>query len=317
MTEDSPKDAPTTYNPCDVKTPFVLIPLWLLSKSLLPSALLLYGLLRKYAGTNGFCWVGVKRLAEDMGFSERQVKRLIRHLVKENVIVREERFSSTTLTRFVDPTPPDKGPKPVSLESLPSDWDDLSNGTQEAPKKEEATPYKYTQKTNVKNAVATALKPLPPVASVGPLAGSAVPLPPPVAESLVDVKVDPDPTVMQGDSEYLLNEVTQADYFSKFALAAHPKIVKADATKIVLKHLFIGMSVVEAMAVIAATKQYAKIVEPLKDIPKAWNYVIGSFSWFKDKRWQEKTPAQVQAWVDAEIMKDWCIKKPKTKKGAA
>ena len=64
----------------------ILIPMTILSSDLSLGAKLLFGLLNKYAGRNAKCFPRQRKLAYDMGCSERQIRRYVKELVDEELI---------------------------------------------------------------------------------------------------------------------------------------------------------------------------------------------------------------------------------------
>jgi hypothetical protein len=78
------------FNPLEELT-FAPVPLAVLASALTLGAKLTYGLLSRYAGTDGSCYPSVKRLATDLKMSERQVKNYTAELVKEGYIERSRK----------------------------------------------------------------------------------------------------------------------------------------------------------------------------------------------------------------------------------
>jgi len=52
-----------------------------------PAAKLVYAVIRSYIGTNGHCWAGVRRLAQDTGLGKVTVIRAIKTLEEEGLLV--------------------------------------------------------------------------------------------------------------------------------------------------------------------------------------------------------------------------------------
>jgi predicted transcriptional regulator len=63
----------------------------------------LYSLLLKYAQQKDYAYPGVKRLAEDLGKSEKSVKRALAELGRRGLISRQRRFGTSTITYIEDP----------------------------------------------------------------------------------------------------------------------------------------------------------------------------------------------------------------------
>jgi predicted transcriptional regulator len=63
----------------------------------------LYSLLLKYAQQRGKAWPGIERLAEDLGKSEKSVKRALAELRRRGLISRQRRFGTSSITYIEDP----------------------------------------------------------------------------------------------------------------------------------------------------------------------------------------------------------------------
>ena len=81
--------ASTPYN----RYESAIIPIPILKSDLSKSAKLLYGVLVSFAGTNGKCFPSQQKLAEYLSTTERNIRRLIDELIKDNYIgVKRTRF---------------------------------------------------------------------------------------------------------------------------------------------------------------------------------------------------------------------------------
>lgn len=74
-----------------------------LDRELSDPAFRLYSLLLKYAQQKDYAYPGVKRLAEDLGKSEKSVKRALAELTERGLISRQRRFGTSTVTYIEDP----------------------------------------------------------------------------------------------------------------------------------------------------------------------------------------------------------------------
>ena len=73
-----------------------------LDKTLSDSAFRVYGLIIKYAQDRGRAWPGITRMAEDLGKSERSISRSLQELEGRNIITRQRRFGTSSITWIED-----------------------------------------------------------------------------------------------------------------------------------------------------------------------------------------------------------------------
>lgn len=274
------------YNPFQADKAFLLVPEWLLGYSISPVTMLLYGLLRKIAGSKGVCFPGVQYLARTLRVSDRQVKRALKELVSVNLIRRDSRFSSTTLTYFLNPekqTGMGTEMSPLGDKNVPTE------GTKMSPNK--VKHYKVHTKGVVQPAAAGASSglELPPLEEKKNASG---------LETKEKQKASLDSSSSKPDSSQLL--MTNAQ-FVEHLFNLYPRITDPEHTKIVLKQLVEELEDEELGYVVSITKFYADLVEPLKEYPEQWVYVTGSFHWFKQRIWEHRTMAQMKAWVESKL----------------
>lgn len=276
------------YNPFQADKEILIVPKWLLSYDILPLTMLLYGLLRKIAGSKGSCFAGVKYMARELCVSDRQVKRALKELVSVNLIRRDSRFSSTTLTYFLKPN--DQTGMGTSTSPL-GDIHVPTEGTS-------TSPYKVKQyKVHTKGVVCPAAAEAPAGKEIELLADGLKDASGLTTEKTEVASLDFSGSKPDSEKPGLNGSKEIEDYLFK----TYPRIVDAEHTRIVIKNLVEELDDADLNVVAGMTKYYADLVEPLKEHPEQWVYVTGSFKWFKQRVWEHWTGAQMKAWVNEKL----------------
>ncbi len=273
------------YNPFRADKSFLLIPSWLLAVDVSLAAKLLYGLLRRYAGDRGFCYPGVKRLASELRVTPRRVTACLKELVDVPLIRRETRFIGSTVTYFVNPN---------DLEWVKE--------TSSPPEGNFLTPLKETSSYKVKSKKVHS-KGLVCPATAGAASGIEHPsLEEKKNASGLEIEQQETPLEFSGSKPDSSKDAQKSDAeVVELLFSFYPKVTDPAGTRIVLKSLVAELDDEELNYVGGITQFFANLVKPLKPHPKQWNYVPGSYNWFRKRIWDNWTVAQMKLWVSEKV----------------
>lgn len=274
------------YNPYRADKEILILPLWLLALDISLAAKVLYGLLRRYAGNKGVCFPSVNRLAAEMRLTPRRVTACLKELVEVPLITRDARFSSSSVTYFVNP----KSLEGVKKTSVPPEENFLT------PLKKTSSKEGHKDKAHSKGLVSPA--------AAGASAGkNNIPL-----EEKKNASGLESEEKTQTTSDFSSSKPDSAEQQNSDAeviellLSFYPKVHDPDGTRIVLRDLVLELNDENELNYIGGVTQYfAQMVLPLKPYPKVWNYVPGSYNWFKKRIWETWTPAQMKSWVNEKL----------------
>lgn len=301
----------SSFNPYRQLSHNFLVPADLAQRGVSSRAQLVYGLLRKYAGQDGRCFVGRKRMASDLECSTRTVERALKELVSKKLIVRyTKELGGKAFTMFLKPDEAgddlDAEDTPTSEVTAPPDKNDGGGSSKVSvpPVKSVGTPSTEMTVPPVKNVGVRGLvkevqekeeekhkqaaRAACGVSSIGPKTKDS--------EGGEGVPGEKHPY-------QIMMEACAAEDREKvisLLFAAHPKLNHPEKTRKLIEDFLDKVNGGNVLYAYMATCEYARIVQPLKDCPDAWVYVVGSETWFREKRWLWETTEHWHAWAKAE-----------------
>jgi len=288
----------TSFNPYRQVSHNFLVPVDLAERGISSRAQLVYGLLRKYAGQNGRCFVGRVRMAKELNCTVRTIARALSELIEKKLIVRyTKELGGKAFTMFLKPDDPgdmdDTGvgsvvslpgvknvPTPVTGMTLPGVKNVLLRGLDKEVQEKEEKECVF----GARSACAKSHFPLPEQNCDEPGLGNA--------------EADEE-KAFRAEILTLLCDDKPQEHLDLF-LSIYPKMIHPEKTKAALLEFLKNANAGDRIYAHMVTESYARSVKPLLFCPSAWVYVIGSETWFSERRWLWQTPEQLHAWAKSK-----------------